>query len=168
MTPQDFIGKSERSIKRNPLLAQLMYYPKDIESFGTGLTRISDACEEAGIKIEFQMLKMGFAVVFYRPDETSFTTEKITGGVNNDVENTSSDKTSDIKRHSSDTQATLSDRKSAIMTFLEKNEKATSPEIAKHLGVSSNWVRTILRNMAADGKVEKVGDDRYAYYVLKR
>jgi ATP-dependent DNA helicase RecG len=69
LTPQDFIKNTERSVKRNPLLAQLMYYVKDIESFGTGLKRITDACEEANVKVEFQMLKKGFAVVFYRDDD---------------------------------------------------------------------------------------------------
>jgi ATP-dependent DNA helicase RecG len=51
-------------MKRNPLLAQLMYYSKDIESFGTGLKRITEACEAAGVRVEFEMLKLGFAVVF--------------------------------------------------------------------------------------------------------
>jgi ATP-dependent DNA helicase RecG len=45
-----------------------MYYVKDIESFGTGLKRISDTCDSVGVKVEFEMRKLGFAVVFYRPD----------------------------------------------------------------------------------------------------
>ena len=80
LTPQDFIKNRERSVKRNPFLAQLMYYTKDIESFGTGLLRITTACEEAGIKVEFQLLKKGFAVVFYRPDARFET-----GDVSNNV-----------------------------------------------------------------------------------
>ena len=67
LVPEDFIKGSELSIKRNPMLAQLMYYVKDIESFGTGLKRISDTCEATGVKVEFEMRKLGFAVVFYRP-----------------------------------------------------------------------------------------------------
>ena len=78
---------SERSVKRNPLLAQLMYFTKDIESFGTGLKRIADACDEARMKVEFQLLKKGFAVVFYRPDENFNTTEKSSDVVLNDVTN---------------------------------------------------------------------------------
>jgi ATP-dependent DNA helicase RecG len=66
LTPEDFIKGSELSVKRNPLLSQLMYYVKDIESFGTGLKRIADACSSAGVKVEFRMLKLGFAVLFYR------------------------------------------------------------------------------------------------------
>jgi ATP-dependent DNA helicase RecG len=69
LTPQDCINGKERSKKRNPLLAQLMYYTKDIESFGSGLRSITEACKAAGVKVEFEMLKLGFAVVFYRPGE---------------------------------------------------------------------------------------------------
>ena len=71
LTPEDFIAGSELSVKRNPLLAQLMYYVKDIESFGTGLKRITDECDAAGVKVEFKKMKLGFAVVFYRPNDGS-------------------------------------------------------------------------------------------------
>lgn len=46
--PQDFIDKLERPICRNPKIARIMYYSKDIESFGTGLRRIADVCNIAG------------------------------------------------------------------------------------------------------------------------
>ena len=69
LTPRDFIEKSERSVHRNPLLAQILYYSRDIESFGTGLRRIMTLCQEADVKVEFQMLKIGFAVVFHRFDK---------------------------------------------------------------------------------------------------
>jgi ATP-dependent DNA helicase RecG len=74
LTPQAFITGEEHSVKRNPLLAQMMYYAKDIENFGTGLKRITTACENAGVEVEFRLLKNGFAVVFYRPDERMPTT----------------------------------------------------------------------------------------------
>jgi ATP-dependent DNA helicase RecG len=88
LTPRDFIEGKERSIKRNPLLAQLMYYSKDIESFGTGLKRITEACDKTGVKVEFQLLKKGFAVVFYRPDESFLATEKTSDIVKNAAKKT--------------------------------------------------------------------------------
>ena len=45
-----------------------MYYSKDIERLGTGLKRIADACEDAGVKYDFVSDNYGFTVVFYRPD----------------------------------------------------------------------------------------------------
>jgi ATP-dependent DNA helicase RecG len=44
-----------------------MYYARGIENLGTGLRRISQACEAAGVKVEFRLTKPGFAAVFYRP-----------------------------------------------------------------------------------------------------
>ena len=67
VTPEDFIKGTGRSVHRNPLLAQIMYYSKDIESFGTGLKRIADACKDTGIKYEFAADSYGFTVIFYRP-----------------------------------------------------------------------------------------------------
>ena len=67
--PQDFIDKAERPIRRNPKIARMLYYSKDIESFGTGLKRIADACDEADVKYEFKKMKSGFVVCFYRSEE---------------------------------------------------------------------------------------------------
>ena len=58
--PQDFIERPERPIRRNPKMARILYYSKDIESFGTGLKRIADACEKASVRYEFKKLKSGF------------------------------------------------------------------------------------------------------------
>ena len=67
--PQDFIDKAERPIRRNPKIARILYYSKYIESFGTGLKRIADACDKAGIQYEFKKMKSGFIVCFYRLEE---------------------------------------------------------------------------------------------------
>jgi len=69
LTPLDFIEGSEQSVHRNPLLAQILYYSRDIESFGTGLRRITSACQKADVKVEFRQSKLGFAVVFHHFDK---------------------------------------------------------------------------------------------------
>jgi ATP-dependent DNA helicase RecG len=47
-----------------------MYYSKDIESFGTGLRKIAPECEGAGagVRYGFELGKIGFSVILYRPD----------------------------------------------------------------------------------------------------
>jgi len=47
----------------------MLYYSKDIESFGTGLKRIAEACESAGVRYEFKKMKSGFLekVSIHRP-----------------------------------------------------------------------------------------------------
>lgn len=64
--PQCFIDKPSRLIRRNPKIARTLYYSKDIESLGTGLRRIAEVCDKEGVKYEFQKLRDGFVVCFYR------------------------------------------------------------------------------------------------------
>ena len=71
-SPEDFISGGERPIRRNPLITSILYYSKDVESFGTGLKRIAEACNAAGCKYEFKIMKSGFVVVFYRSTDTAY------------------------------------------------------------------------------------------------
>lgn len=66
--PEDFISGGERPVRRNPLITSILYYSKDVESFGTGLKRMADACQNAGCRFEFKQMKSGFVVVFYRQE----------------------------------------------------------------------------------------------------
>jgi ATP-dependent DNA helicase RecG len=68
LTPEDYINGSESSVQRNPLLAEIMYYSKDIERFGTGLQKIAKECEGAGVRYGFKCGKLGFTVIFYRTE----------------------------------------------------------------------------------------------------
>lgn len=70
LVPADFIKGSERSVQRNPALARILYYSRDVESFGTGLKRIIESCRRENIKVEFKMLKTGFLVTVYRPNNS--------------------------------------------------------------------------------------------------
>ena len=65
-TPEDFIKGKERSILRNPLIAEAIYKSKDIEKWGSGLRRIYGECKAARVPMEFVVLKSGFLVIFRR------------------------------------------------------------------------------------------------------
>lgn len=55
-------------MRRNTLITSILYYSKDVESFGTGLKRIADARNEANRRFTFMIMKSGFVVVFYRSE----------------------------------------------------------------------------------------------------
>ncbi len=69
--PEDFITGGERPVRRNPLITSILYYSKDVESFGTGLKRIADACNAENCRYEFKIMKSGFVVVFYRSTDAA-------------------------------------------------------------------------------------------------
>jgi ATP-dependent DNA helicase RecG len=74
--PEDFIHKEERSILRNPLIADIFYRTKDIEKWGSGLRRIFNECKEKDVDVEFKKMKDGFKIIFYRREEFVETREK--------------------------------------------------------------------------------------------
>ncbi len=82
--PEDFIKGKERSILRNPLIAEMLYYSKDIEKWASGLKRIFELCNAADVRLEFELLKSGFLIIFYRK-----SAEK---GYSNLIENAASKK----------------------------------------------------------------------------
>ena len=150
-TPQDFIEGEERSIKRNPLLAQLMYYTKDIESFGTGLKRITLACEEAKVKLEFRLLKNGFVVVFYRPGEQFDTTEKMSDVVLNVA-----------------TNVVLNKSEQAALSIIAENPTITAEQLAVRLSKSGRTVQRYLNSLQKKNVIQRVGAKKDGHWVVKQ
>ena len=149
-TPQDFIDQPERSIHRNPLLAQILYYPKDIENFGTGLRRIMTLCQEADVKVEFQMLKVGFAVVFYRFDkEVDFL-----GRVVSDIP----DNIPDIPD--------INSREEIIIDYLKANTFITNKKVCELLSISTEAAKKFLQSMVKKGLIITEGENRGRRYRL--
>lgn len=146
--PQYFIEQPSRPIRRNPLIARTLYYSKDIESFGTGLKRIADACEEAGVQYEFQKLKNGFVVCFYRSSYLEECTGKVrvsAGKVRvNEIE--------------------LSESKKKIVSYVLKNDRITNKEVCALLDVKDSRAYKLLKEMQDKGILKKEGSYRDSCY----
>ena len=149
LTPQDFIKRRERSVKRNPFLAQLMYYTKDIESFGTGLLRITTACDTAGIKVEFQLLKKGFAVVFYRPDARFETSDVSTNVPKNFPKN-----------------VPLNEIEKLIISAISQNPKVTQEQLAMVISKSRKTVQRYLDGLRDKSIVKYVGPKKGEHWEI--
>ena len=59
------------------------------------------------------------------------------------------------------------DRKRTVISFLEENGQAKVSDFVNVIGLSDGRVRALLREMVSDGAIKKVGNNRYAYYILK-
>ncbi len=96
---------------------------KDIESFGTGLRRIAEACEKVGVLYEFQKKKTGFVVCFYRmaDDEKPKNLDKVWISTDN---------------------LTISERK--VVEYLAQNEQVTNRQIQELLGVKDSRALKVL------------------------
>ena len=160
LKPEDFIDGHERSIKRNPLLARLMYYSKDIESFGTGLKRIKEACDEAHVRVEFQLLKLGFAVVFYRPDE-HFDAAADTRSASDPVNDPVNGPVNDPVNQENDL---LNKVAKTLLSVLSDNGKLTYNQLADVIGISESSVKRSINMLKEHGLIERVGSDKKGYW----
>ena len=150
LTPEDFIDGDEYSVKRNPLLAQIMYYVKDIENFGTGLKRIADACDLAGVRVEFKMLKLGFAVVFYRP-EASISDGNIGDNIGENIGDS----------------VGVNETQKQIIAKMSENPKISAKAIAAEIGIASRNVEANIKSLKKAGLIERVGSAKGGHWVVK-
>jgi len=89
-----------------------------------------------------------------------------TYAVNDNVTILSIDTQSILNRYSIDTQSPQADKIVHIISFLEVNKRVTSSEAAAFLSISTVWASKILRRMVEYGLVNKIGKNRYTYYIL--
>lgn len=149
--PKDFIERAERPIRRNPKIARILYYSKDIESFGTGLKRIADACKDAGVKYEFKKLKSGFVVCFYR------------SGEENDKKPIKADK----KPIKADKNTVTNDRHKTIIKYVKDNGSISNKEARELLGLADSTTKRILKSMVEKDLLVVEGERRARRYLLK-
>ncbi|MCL2844524.1 MAG: putative DNA binding domain-containing protein [Chitinivibrionia bacterium] len=187
ITPENF---GTISISRNSLLASMLFRINYIEQMGTGIMRIKNAARNAEVAEPIFELSGFFKATFRRfPKEEIIDHQQplstTTANIKQAIE---TQKTSDIKTAHTPENKQLTAKKQAIETSDKntKNKRLTSDSkrfilshIKRHsetrisdfsarLNLSQARIRVILQEMINDKLIEKVGDKRYTYYVLKR
>ena len=145
LSPKDFIDGNQRPVRRNPLIASILYYSKDIESFGTGLKRIVDACKESNCRCEFEVQKSGFVVIFYRPETESRSDDPINDPINHDEAN---------------------ENETILLDALRAKPASTYSELADFLGVSQATIKRMLQKLVARKKIERTGSNKKGSWKL--
>lgn len=152
-TPEDYILHNERPVRRNPKIARTLYLSRQIENFGTGLKRIAAACSKAGVRYEFQQLKTGFVVVFYR-------SELFEGSViKDDKVRISTDKV----RISMDK---LEPQYRKILELVKEKQSITNSDVQILLNIKDSRALKLLKAMNEQGLLQKHGERKGTYYTL--
>ncbi|HAX99078.1 MAG TPA: transcriptional regulator [Candidatus Atribacteria bacterium] len=145
-TPEDFIKGKERSILRNPLIAETLYKSKEIEKWGSGLRRIYEECRSNEVGVEFEALKSGFVVIFYR----DLAIEKkgglregggIDGGINGGINN--------------------------LLEYISNNPGKRINDLAKGISNSKRTTERWIRKLRDEGKIEFKGSKKTGGYYKK-
>jgi ATP-dependent DNA helicase RecG len=139
------------TITRNPIIASMFFRIDFIEQMGTGIGRMRDAARKANVTepaFEFD----GFFKVTFKRNPA-------------DMLNPASGNQAVASGNQS---VATADRKHEILSHIKSNGQASSSELAKITGLTSGRIRSLLRELVKEGTIEKIGDNRYARYILKR
>jgi ATP-dependent DNA helicase RecG len=162
LTPEDFIEGKGRSEKRNPNLAQLLYYSKDIESFGTGLQRIAEACAEADVRVEFENGKSGFTVVFHRPRNHTNVTDNVDNVTQNVTDNT------DNVTQNVTLPSGLSDIEILILKHISANPRIGRDDLAKDASKTTRTIQRYLNSLKERNIIRRVGSGKSGYWEIMK
>lgn len=155
-TPEDFIKGEERSILRNKLIAQILYFSKDIESWGSGIKRIYNICKENGVKVDFKILKSGFVVVFHRPvfEEDTVQEKPTSNDLQKDLDKNLE---KDLEKFS---KFQLTDSQLKILNGMIGNPKVTQKQLAAIVGINDKNIRNNIQVLKKKELVERIGPDK--------
>ncbi|MDR1016236.1 MAG: winged helix-turn-helix transcriptional regulator [Coriobacteriales bacterium] len=155
-TPQDFIEGRGRTIRRNPLLAETMYYSKDIESFGTGLKKIAMECVAAGVRYAFDCGSVGFTAIFYRPelakDDATVSVTSLGTSVTDKVTEAVSEKVTEEDR--------------AVLSLIAEKPGITQNQMAGSLGVSRKTIAKRIKSLKDKKQIKRIGSDTKGYWEI--
>ncbi|MDR1109216.1 MAG: putative DNA binding domain-containing protein [Deltaproteobacteria bacterium] len=137
------------SITRNSVLASMFYRIGYIEQMGTGIKRMKEAAKAANVSEPLFDFSAFFKVTFKRNGLKTTYHQSVQSPTDQQL-------------------VATSDRKRMVISFLEEHGQAKSKDIVQVTGLSDSRVRALLRCMARDGSIKKVGDNRFALYVLTK
>lgn len=167
-SPEEFIKGKERSILRNPLIANAFYLTSDIERWGSGLKRIYDACKESGIKVEFENLKTGFLVTFYRPeqklDRVEGSGEVVKKGGQKTTQKILDEKL--VEKLVEGLVEKLGENELKILKSIIENRNITTDELAKKLDISSVAVYKNVRKLKGKEIIKRIGPDKGGHWKI--
>jgi ATP-dependent DNA helicase RecG len=67
--PEDHLsGKSASSVSRNNLIVKTLFRSGDIEAYGSGIPRIKELCDAAGVQVRYEQVPNGTKLIFVRND----------------------------------------------------------------------------------------------------
>lgn len=154
-------GEDQSSRTRNPLIARTLYRSGDIEAYGTGIKRIKDLCDVAGIGVEYVRVPSGTKLVFHRnePFGRSFT-------IGEHLESASDTVSSDRVNDRVNDRVKPTERHRSMLALMLDNPSITASAMAEALQTSESTIRRELRTLQAKKLIRREGSDKAGEWVV--
>ncbi len=163
--PDDHLsGKSVSPATRNGLIAKTLFSSGDIESYGTGIKRIKDLCDEANIRVEYVHVLDGTKLVFHRND--AFGQSLVIDATTHGEENNLTDNMTNGRLNVGLNDTLSEDRDARLVQAIMTEPESTAASLAEELGISERTVRRDLRRLQEKGIVSREGSRKTGRWVI--
>ena len=136
------LGK-HASIPYNPNIASVFYYAGFIESWGRGIEKIRNACEEDGVPMpKYTVHPSDIMIKFTAPEERVV---RVNDRVNDRV----------------------NEQEKKVLELLYEDPGFTVMVLAKRMNVSRKSIANYLKSLREKGLIERIGSDRKGYWKIK-
>lgn len=150
------IKSSHASYPYNPLIAEVLYRSSFLESWGSGVSRMVDACKAQGVPEPEYEVNGGFVRIVFRR-----ATGKMDEGVNDRVNEKSKEKIKE-KGKEKIKEKTLD----KVYRLISENSKITTVELAELCGVGENSIYKTVRKLRESGRIVRKGGDKGGEWVI--
>ena len=160
------IKSSHASYPYNPLIAEVLYRSSFLESWGSGVSRMVDACKAQGVPEPEYEVNGGFVRIVFRR-ATGKTDEGVNDRRNDRVNgpvNEKSKEKSKEKIKEKGKEKTLD----KVYRLISENSKITTAELAELCGVSENSIYKTVRKLRESGRIVRKGGDKGGEWVIIR
>ncbi len=159
------IKSSHASYPYNPLIAEVLYRSSFLESWGSGVSRMVDACKAQGVPEPEYEVNGGFVSIVFRRATEKTTDEGVNGYVNGYVNGPVNEKSKEkIKEKIKEKgkEKTLD----KVYRLISENSKITTAELAELCGVSENSIYKTVRKLRESGRIVRKGGDKGGEWVI--
>ena len=137
LTPDDYIQNNISSIKRNPLILDVLYRCKDVEKSGTGFKRVNELCLSSNIRWSYKNTAYGFYFTFYRKQNNYKYTDS----------------------HNDLTQIEID-----VLDLIKQDSRIARKAIAFKTGKSVRTIQRITNDLSEKGYISRIGNNRFGHW----
>jgi len=141
-TPLDYASKNLKSYLRNETIAKVLFLCQDVETFGHGLKKIYDLCNESNVSLNYINEDTNFTFEFSRVDRN-----KVPNGTTNGT-----------------TNGTINDEEKKILNFFRNEPNITIIEISIKTNKSIRNLKRIISSLKDKQLLERVGSNKGGYW----
>lgn len=144
-SPEKHLNGTSRGFKqRNPNIAQALFRSGLIEQYGTGIPRIKEDCEEAGVKFDYRQTEYDTIVRFERPGARVAAVDDTT-------------KNGNLAAETASMPEALNDAEQIAMGIAHDVGSVTRRELMEKAGVGRTKATKTLRELTEKGLLVWVG-----------